>query len=128
MASEENFGEFYKENKKLVAEYIDTRIELLKLGAIKITAQTLSALLLIGLVSSMLLFFLLFLVIAFSWWMADILGSATLGFLCGGAVFLLITAISIAFRRILFLNPLIRIFIHTATADDEESIDERDEY
>jgi hypothetical protein len=23
---------------------------------------------------------------------------------------------------------LIRIFIHTATADDEESIDERDEY
>lgn len=29
MASEENLGDFYKENKKLIGDYIDTRIELL---------------------------------------------------------------------------------------------------
>jgi len=55
MASEQNLGDFYKENKKLIADYIDTRIELLKLGAIKITAKSLSALLLIALISFMVL-------------------------------------------------------------------------
>lgn len=126
MASQENYGDFYKENKKLVADYIDTRIELLKLGAIKITAKTLSALLLIALISFMVLFFVLFLVIAFSWFMADQLGSASLGFLCGGGVFLLIITVSVLFRRALFLNPLIRIFIHIATDDEFE--EETDEY
>ncbi|GDX44636.1 hypothetical protein LBMAG23_16130 [Bacteroidota bacterium] len=126
MASQENYGDFYKENKKLVADYIDTRIELLKLGAIKITAKTLSALLLIALISCMVLFFVLFLVIAFSWFMADQLGSASLGFLCGGGVFLLIITVSVLFRRALFLNPLIRIFIHIATDDEFE--EETDEY
>lgn len=126
MASEENLGDFYKENKKLIGDYIDTRIELLKLGAIKITAKTLSALLLIALISFMVLFFVLFLVIAFSWFMADQLGSASLGFLSGGGVFLLIIIVSVLFRRALFLNPLIRIFIHIATDDDgfEEETDE----
>lgn len=126
MASQENYGDFYKENKKLVADYIDTRIELLKLGAIKITAKTLSALLLIALISCMVLFFVLFLVIAFSWFMADQLGSASLGFLSGGGVFLLIITVSVLFRRALFLNPLIRIFIHIATDDEFE--EETDEY
>lgn len=126
MASQENYGDFYKENKKLFADYIDTRIELLKLGAIKITAKTLSALLLIALISCMVLFFVLFLVIAFSWFMADQLGSASLGFLCGGGVFLLIITVSVLFRRALFLNPLIRIFIHIATKDEFE--EETDEY
>lgn len=95
--SSENLGDFYKENKKLVSDYIDTRIELIKLGAIKTTAKTLSVLILIGLVSFMMLFFILFLVIAFSWYMADQLGSAALGFLCGGAVFLGILLLSIIF-------------------------------
>lgn len=126
MASEENLDDFYKENKKLIGDYIDTRIELLKLGAIKITAKTLSALLLIALISFMVLFFVLFLVIAFSWFMADQLGSASLGFLSGGGVFLLIITLSVLFRRALFLNPLIRIFIHIATDDEFE--EETDEY
>ncbi len=127
MASQENYGDFYKENKKLVADYIDTRIELLKLGAIKITAKTLSALMLIALISFMVLFFVLFLVIAFSWFMADQLGSASLGFLCGGGVFLLIIMVSVIFRRVLFLNPLIKIFIHIAT-DDDGFEEENDDY
>ena len=127
MATDDNLGDFYKENKKLVADYIDTRIELLKLGAIKITAKTLSALLLIALISFMVLFFLLFLVIAFSWFMADQLGSATLGFLSGAGVFLFIILISIVFRKALFLNPLIRIFIHIGT-DDDAMEEETDEY
>jgi hypothetical protein len=127
MATEENLGDFYKENKKLISDYIDTRIELIKLGAIKTSAKTLSALILIALISFMALFFILFLVIAFSWFMADKLGSASLGFLCGGGLFLLIILISIIFRKSLFLNPLIRIFLHASTQEDEAD-DENEEF
>lgn len=123
----ENLGDFYKENKKLVSDYIETRIELIKLSSIKTLAKTLSALILVVLLSFMILFFLLFVVIAFSWFMADQLGSAALGFLCGGGVFITILLLSIIFRRVLFLNPLIRIFLHASTEEDEESIDETEE-
>ena len=127
MPSSENLGDFFKENKKLVADYIETRIEIFKLNAIKLVAKSLSLLILIGLVSFMVLFFLLFLVISFSWFMADQLGSATLGFLCGGGVFLLIILISVLFRKALFLNPLIRIFLHASSQEDEEEIDNEEE-
>lgn len=123
----ENLGDFYKENRKLIADYIDTRIEILKLRSIKILAKTLSLLILISLVSFMVLFFLLFLVIAFSWFMADVLGNAALGFLCGGAVFLFILLFSVIFRKALFLNPLIRVFLHASTQDDEDEIDNEEE-
>lgn len=124
MPTSENLGDFYKENKKLVSEYIETRIELLKLKSIKLLAKTLSVLILISLVSFMMLFFVLFLVISFSWFMADKLGSATLGFLCGGGIFLLLIILSVAFRKVLFLNPLIRIFLHASTQEDEEENEE----
>ena len=124
MPTSENLGDFYKENKKLVSDYIETRIELLKLKSIKLLAKTLSVLILISLVSFMMLFFVLFLVISFSWYMADKLGSATLGFLCGGGIFLLLIIFSVAFRKVLFLNPLIRIFLHASTQEDEEENEE----
>lgn len=124
MPTSENLGDFYKENKKLVSEYIETRIELLKLKSIKLLAKTLSVLILISLVSFMMLFFVLFLVISFSWFMADKLGSATLGFLCGGGIFLLLIILSVAFRKVLFLNPFIRIFLHASTQEDEEENEE----
>lgn len=124
MPTSENLGDFYKENKKLVSEYIETRIELLKLKSIKLLAKTLSVLILISLVSFMMLFFVLFLVISFSWFMADKLGSATLGFLCGGGIFLLLIILSVAFRKLLFLNPLIRIFLHASIQEDEEENEE----
>lgn len=127
MPSSENLGDFFRENKKLVADYVETRIEIFKLHAIKLVAKSLSLLILIGLVSFMVLFFLLFLVISFSWFMADQLGSATLGFLCGGGVFLLIILISVLFRKALFLNPLIRIFLHASSQEDEEEIDNEEE-
>jgi hypothetical protein len=52
--------------------------------------------------------------------MADLLGSAAMGFLCGGGVFLLILLLGVVFRKALFLNPLIRLFIQTATQEEED--------
>lgn len=116
----ENLNDFYKENKRLVSDYVETRLDLLKLTTVRSLSRTLSMLILVTIISFMVLFFLLFLVIAFSWFMSDLLGSATLGFLCGGGVFLLILVLSVAFRKALFLNPLIRLFIQTSTQEEED--------
>ncbi len=116
----ENLNDFYKENKRLVSDYVETRLDLLKLTTVRSLSRTLSMLILVTIISFMVLFFLLFLVIAFSWFMSDLLGSATMGFLCGGGVFLLLLVLSVAFRKALFLNPLIRLFIQTSTQEEED--------
>ena len=120
MSSPENLNDFYQENRKLLTEYLETRLQLLKLTSVRTLSRTLSMLILIALISFMVLFFLLFLVISFSWFMADALGSATLGFLLGAGVFLLIILLFVLFRKPLFLNPLIRLFIHTSTQEEED--------
>jgi uncharacterized membrane protein (DUF485 family) len=116
----ETFSEFYQENSKLLSEYLDTRMQLIRLMAIRTISRTFSMFIVVCLVSFMVLFFLLFLVISFSWLMADVTGSAALGFLCGAGVFLLILVLGIIFRKPLFLNPLIRLFIHTSTQEEDE--------
>ena len=125
MATTENLNDFYQENKKLLNEYLETRLQIFKLSSVKVLSKTISMLVLISIISFMFLFFMLFLVIAFSWFMADVLRSNAMGFLCGGAVFLIIILISIIFRNALFVNPFIRLFIHSSLSDEE---DEEDEY
>ncbi len=124
--SEETFNDFYQENRRLLSEYLETRLQLLRLIAIRTLSRTFSMFIVVCLVSFMVLFFLLFLVISFSWLMADVTGSAALGFLCGAGVFLVIIMLAIVFSKPLFLNPLIRLFIHTSTQEEDE--DEDDQY
>ena len=123
--AQENLSGFYQENKKLVNEYIETRLEIFKLTSIKVISKMLSILLLIFITSFMVLFFLLFLVISFSWFMADLLGSAALGFLCGGMLFLVIMFLCIIFRKPLFVNPFIRLFLRASL---QEEHDDEEEY
>jgi uncharacterized membrane protein (DUF485 family) len=123
--SEETFNDFYQENRKLLSEYLETRLQLLRLVAIRTLSRTFSMFIVVCLVSFMVLFFLLFLVISFSWLMADATGSAALGFLCGAGVFLVIIMLAVVFRKPLFLNPLIRLFILTSTQEEDENEDDQ---
>ncbi len=118
--ADETLNDFYQENRKLVTEYLETRLQLIRLMAIRTLSKTFSLFIVICLVSFMVLFFLLFLVIAFSWQMADVTGSAALGFLCGAGVFLLLLILGVIFRKPLFLNPLIRLFIQSSVNEEEE--------
>ena len=122
--ADETLNDFYQENRKLVTEYLETRLQLIRLTAIRTLSRTFSLFIVICLVSFMVLFFLLFLVIAFSWQMADVTGSAALGFLCGAGVFLLLLTLGIVFRKPLFLNPLIRLFIQSSANEEEDDDDQ----
>lgn len=120
----DNLQDFYKENRKLISEYIETRIQILRLTSVRSLSKTLSMLILLMVISLMVLLFFVFLVIAFSIYIGNQMENPVMGFLAGAGVFLVVLLLSILFRKPLFLNPLIRLFILTTANEEEEEEDE----
>jgi hypothetical protein len=122
MHPRDDFSTFFRENKTLIREYIDLRTDLLRLQGVRLMARSFSFLMVGVIIVLMALFILLFLGIAFAFWIAALTGSQVIGFLCSAALFLLVLVLFIAFRRMLFQNPLVRLFIRESdTAAEEEN-------
>lgn len=117
---QENLNEFYNENRKLVSDYVETRLEILKLTLIRSASKTLGVLAFITIICFLLLMFLLFLVISFTWWMSDLMGSAALGYLTGSGVFIVMIIFCFIFRKPLFVNPFVRLFLVSSLDEEEE--------
>lgn len=117
MDSNTTFRDFIRENKALLREYVDLRVRLFKLQAVKILSRSLGMLILIWVAGSVILFSIFFLGLAFSAWIAEQTQSAALGHLAAASLFLVLFILCILFRRTLFLNPLIRLFIEENTDD-----------
>jgi hypothetical protein len=66
------------------------------------------------------LFILFFLGIAFAWWIADLTGSNVVGFVSAAGLFTFLLILTIIFRRPLFQNPMIRLFINESIPENEE--------
>jgi hypothetical protein len=121
MSTEKDFSGFYEENKALLKEYFEVRFNLLKLQSVKVISRTLSRLIVIFLVGILILFVMLFLGLSFAWWLSIKTGSNVTGFAGAAALFSLLVVTAIAFRKPLFQNPLIRMFIHETTKDIDEN-------
>jgi hypothetical protein len=122
MSSKETFFSFFSENKALLKEYIDTRLELIKLQGIRALSQGFSLVMVALIVALLALFVLFFLGMTFAFWIASITGSNIIGFASASGLFALILLLVIAFRRVLFQNPMIRMFIRE-TMDETEDAD-----
>jgi polyferredoxin len=121
MSTEKDFTGFYEENKALLKEYFEVRFNLLKLQSVKVISRTLSRLIVIFLVGILILFVMLFLGLSFAWWLSIKTSSNVTGFAGAAALFSLLVVTAIAFRKPLFQNPLIRMFIHETTKDIDEN-------
>ena len=119
---EENFSDYFKQTGKVAKDYLETRLDLLKLQAAGKLSKAL------GLFFSVLMAFLLFFfVIVFlgmlvAFWIGEKSGSFTLGFTCASGLFILFFIIIIFFRKQLIERPLSRLLI-TVLIDE---IEERD--
>jgi hypothetical protein len=67
------------------------------------------------------LFVLFFLGMTFAFWIASITGSNIIGFASASGLFALILLIVIAFRRVFFQNPMIRMFIRETMEESEDA-------
>ncbi|HLY69673.1 MAG TPA: hypothetical protein VKR53_08080 [Puia sp.] len=125
MSDPENLVSFFKENKSLLKEYIETRLAIFRLQAIKISSK--SAGYLVWIIVSL---FLLFLIAIFSgmtlgYWLSSLTGSNIEGFGLTALFMLVVFVFFAVFRRKLFVNPLVKTIIQSSMEemDEEENAD-----
>jgi len=120
MSSKETFFSFFSENKALLKDYLDTRLDLIKLQGVRTLSRTISVVMVTFIISLLSLSILLLLNITFAFWIASITGSNIIGFASAAGLLILILIGFIAFGRGMVQNQIIRWII-------QDSLDEPDD-
>ncbi|SKA16469.1 hypothetical protein SAMN04488128_1021249 [Chitinophaga eiseniae] len=120
---EENFGNYFNQTGKVAREYLETRLDLLKLQAAGKLSKALG--LFFSLTMAFLLFFfvIVFLGMVVGFWIGEMTGSFTIGFACAAGLFVLLFVVILLFRRQLIQRPLTRLLLTELV----EEISEADE-
>lgn len=119
MQGKEDFSGFLSENVRLVREYVELRMEMLRLQGVRMVAKAYSQLMVFLIVLLMGLFVLFFLGMALAWGVAALTGSVVIGYLSSAGLFLLLLVLTVRFRRTLFQDRMVRTLLDTP--DDETS-------
>ena len=108
-------------------EYIDTRFKLLRLSMVERSSRLIASLLVDGIKAILALFVVFFLSLAFGFYLSELLGSWSLGFLATGGIFVVFILIVVSLEdrlERLLMNLSIKRFLQKwndeLTDDDEE--------
>jgi hypothetical protein len=118
---EESFGSFINQNVGLLKEYIDVRLDLIRLQTVRMSSRILSTLVMAFIIVMLSLFILFFLGLTFSAWISMLTGSEIAGYASTAGLFLVLLLLIIALRKPLLQSPMIRLFIHETLHAEEES-------
>lgn len=120
MADTENLASFVHENKRLLKDYLDTRLQIFRLQVIALTSKIAGRL--IWAIISMFLFFLVmvFAGLVTGFWLSDIMGSYVKGFGWTTLIMLAIIIILALLRNVLFVNPIVRQMISLSAKEQEK--------
>jgi hypothetical protein len=80
MSEFENLGSFFRENKKLVKDYLDARLEIYKLKLIRIFSKSAGYFIWIIISLFLLFLFFIFLGLVTGFWLSELTGSYVTGF------------------------------------------------
>jgi hypothetical protein len=127
MSQPDNLGAFFSENKALLIEYIETRMEIYRLQSLRIFAK--SAGYFAWIIVSLFLAFLILLFggLVAGFWVSGLLHSYTKGF---GLILLLLVAVFALlgiFRKYLFVNPAIQSIIQRSREEVKDAAGENGE-
>ncbi len=118
MQDKDNLGNFFRENKKLAKEYIDTRLEIYRLLILKGLSKSAGYFIWIIVTLFLCSLIIIFLGLVTGFWMTNLTGSHTLGFGIATLFIVVLTVLIAAFRKALFINPIIRNIIEKTGGDD----------
>jgi hypothetical protein len=120
MDQPDNLGTFFAENKTLLKEYLETRLEIYRLQSLRLFAKSagLFAWVLLSLFLAFL--FLLFGGMMVAFWFSNIFHSQVKGFGLVTLLILLIFILLAVFRRVLFVEPVIQSVIQKSKEEEEE--------
>ena len=124
MSQPDNLGAFFSENKALLKEYMETRMEIYRLQSLRIFSK--SAGYFAWIIVSI---FLVFLILLFSglvlgFWFSSLLNSQTLGFGLVALLLLVVFVLLAVFRKSLFVNPVIQSIIQRSREEEEDPEEE----
>jgi hypothetical protein len=111
MSQPENLGSFFSENKKLVTEYIETRIALLRLQSVRMLSKSGGTLIWAVIAILFVFIILIFTGLVLGFWFSDLTGSYIKGFALATLVFVVLFLFITIFRKSLFVNPMIKKII-----------------
>jgi hypothetical protein len=120
MDQPDNLGAFFAENKTLLKEYLETRMEIYRLQSLRLFAKSagLFAWVLLSLFLAFL--FLLFGGMMVAFWFSGIFHSQVKGFGLVTLLILLIFVLLAVFRKALFVDPVIQSVIQKSKEEEEE--------
>jgi len=124
MSQPDNLGSFISENKTILKEYVETRMEIYRLQSLRIFSK--SAGYFAWIIVSL---FLAFLIVIFGglmlgYWFSSMLGSYVKGF---GLITLLLIVLFVLlalFRKRLFVDPVVQSIIQRSREEDNAGSDE----
>jgi len=124
MSRPDNLGSFISENKTILKEYVETRMEIYRLQSLRIFSK--SAGYFAWIIVSL---FLAFLIVIFGglmlgYWFSSMLGSYVKGF---GLITLLLIVLFVLlalFRKRLFVDPVVQSIIQRSREEDNAGSDE----
>ena len=123
MSQTDNLGSFFKESKPLLREYIETRLELYRLQAIRLISQSAGYLIWILISLFLLLLIMIFSGVALAFWISGLTHSYVLGFGLTTLLLILVFILMAVFRNALFIHPVIQAIIRNIN-DSFEKDDE----
>ena len=111
MSQTDNLGSFFKESKLLLSEYIETRLELYRLQAIRLISQSAGYLIWILISLFLLLLIMIFSGVALGFWISNLTHSYVRGFGLTTLLLILVFVLLAVFRNALFVRPVIQSII-----------------
>jgi hypothetical protein len=120
MSQTEDLGSFFQENKALLKEYLETRLEIYRLQGIRIASKAAGYLAWVVISLFLLFLILLFSGIVLGCWLSGLTHSYTAGFGITTGVLIIIFAFLALLRKSLFVNPLTQNIIRKTNEDFNE--------
>jgi hypothetical protein len=128
---EENFSNYFNQTGKVAREYLETRVDLIKLQAAGKLSKALG--LFFSIMMAFLLFFfvVVFLGMVVGFWIGEMTGSYTIGFSCAAGLFIILLAVLLVFRKSLIQRPLANMLVAEmlegmVDEQEEEEVDEHE--
>src|SRR5689334_2875080 len=121
MAGQDNLGSFIKENKSLVKDYLDTRLEIYKLKMIRLFSKSVGYFIWMIISVFLVFLFIVFAGLVTGFWLSSLTGSYVAGFGYTTLIMLVLIVVLAVFRKALFVNPIIRKAINGMTAVTREN-------
>jgi len=109
--TEKSFKDYYKIFKRDITQYVDLRLDYLKIEGIDVFSTIASKLLMVVLALLFGIIFTSFLLFALAFFLGEILGANYWGFLIVAGIFLLFALLFFVFRKSLIQNPLVNTLI-----------------